>query len=362
VGVIDLAAARRIYVRLPNWVGDVLLATPFLRALRRAAPGAEVALHGKRHVLPVLEGEGLHDVSLPLGPTRGLLGPIREGRRVRAEWGAPDLAFVLPNSFSSAVVARATGARERLGYALDARRLLLTRALHAKKEGRLRPTPMVDYYLGLAAAAGASTDGLARRPVLAETPAARARADALLARFGLAGARVWALNIGASWATKRWLPGHAARLCALIEARGARPLLLAGPDERDLARAVVEARGAPVAGADEVVPLTDLAPVLRRCEMFITTDSGPRHFGVAAGAPVLVLVGSTHQGYTQVDYERLAMVSEAVDCAPCHLKACPIDFRCMTRLLPERVVDEAEALLARLAAPAGPTPAGEARA
>jgi heptosyltransferase-2 len=344
-----LSAAKRIYVRLPNWVGDVVLATPFLQALRRAAPGAQVVLHGKKHALPILAAEGLHDVALPLGPGKGLFALVGEGRRVRREAGEFDVAFVLPNSFSSAVIARATGARERVGYSLNARGLLLSEALFAKKEGRLRPTPMVDYYLKLAEVAGAKIDDLKRCPRLTVTPEQDARADAFLRAQGVPeGARPWAMNIGGSWETKRWIPEHAGQLARLLEASGRVPLLLTGPDERDLAARAVTAAGKAFPGSNDVVPLTDLAAVLRRCEVFVTTDSGPRHFGIAAGVPVLVLIGSTHPGYTQVDYDRLDLLCEKVECWPCHLKRCPIDFRCMTRLGPERVLAAAEALLTRV--------------
>ncbi len=361
VGVSAIAAAEHVYVRLPNWVGDVVLATPFLQALRRAAPAARITLHGKKQALAVLAHEGLHDHAAPLGPGRGLLGLLREGRRVRQEAGEPDLAFLLPNSLSSALIGRATGARERVGYALNGRRLLLTRALHARKEGRLRPTPMVDYYLGLLTAVGGSIDGVRRCPRLATTPEQEERAEAYLRRQGVApGARPWALNIGGSWETKRWIPEHAGRLARLLQASGRTPLLLTGPDERDLARRALEAAGAPIPGAEEVVPLTDLVAVLRRCELLVTTDSGPRHFGVAAGLPVLVLIGSTHPGYTQVDFDALDLLCEEVPCWPCHLKRCPIDFRCMTRLGPERVLAAAEELLARLGAGGQPLAGGGA--
>ncbi len=348
-----LGDARRIYVRLPNWVGDVLLATPFLTALRAAAPRARVLLHGRKVALSVLAGEGLHDEALALGKPASGLGPavdlLREGRRVRRAFGRPDVAFLFPNSFSSALVARATGARERVGYALNGRSVLLTRALPARKEGRLRPTPMVDYYLAMLLALGTPPPAVPRRPVLRPSPAAHERAAAYFARHGVdpRARPVWALNLGGSWLTKRWIPEHAGRLANLLEARGITPLLLTGPDERDLARGAVAAAGRPLFGADEVVPLTDLTAVLSRCAALVTTDSGPRHFGIAAGIPVLVLIGSTHPGYTQVDYDRLALLCEEVECWPCHLKRCPIDFRCMTRLTPEKVMAAVDALLVR---------------
>ena len=169
------------------------------------------------------------------------------------------------------------------------------------------------------------------------------------ARINAPGLRRWAINLGGSWETKRWIPAHAGQLVRLLRQRGITPLLLRGPDEQALADATCEAAGEEVPGAAEVVGLTELTSVLRRCEVLITTDSGPRHFGIAAGIPVLVLIGSTHPGYTAVDYPALALASEEVRCWPCHLKVCPLEFRCMRALTGERVASEAAALVERVA-------------
>jgi lipopolysaccharide heptosyltransferase II len=353
--VVPLADLERIYVRLPNWVGDVLLATPFLMGLRRAAPQAEVVAHGKAHNLRLLSHEGLWTSEVVLGPrgrgARRWAWPWREGRRVRLEAGPCDLAVLLPNSFSSALVARAVGARHRVGYGLNGRSWLLTETLPVQKTGRLRPIPMVDYYLGLLTALGASTDGLPRRPVLSSPPGAAEEAKAFLESQGIGPAdRVWAINVGGSWETKRWIPEHAGKLARALRERGQTPLMLWGPGEEGLAARAREAAGGELPGAGAMVPLRSLLAVLERCEMMVTTDSGPRHFGIAAGIPVIVVVGSTHPGYTHVDYPDYRILCEEVDCWPCHLKHCPIDFRCMHLLTANRVMAAGDQLLADTAA------------
>ena len=348
---------RRIYVRLPNWVGDVVLATPFLGALRRAFPKAEIVAHGERRLFDILEGAGHYDRAIPLERPPSPVWPYLEGRRVRRIAGACDLALVLPNSFSAALVARSLGAPRRIGYRLDARRFLLTDALPVKKEGRLRPIPMIDYYLGLLHPLGIDTTGVVKRPVLPVSDASRERVREILARQGVReGDRVWALNAGGVWETKRWIPEYLGQLVDMIVERGAKPFLLRGPDEGEIVSRARAASKAGFLGGDEVVKLGDLTAFLQRCELLVTTDSGPRHFGIAAGIPVVALIGPTHPAYTVVDHPALAIVCEEVDCWPCHLPVCPVDFRCMTRLVPEKVARACDRLLESLAAsPLGAT-------
>lgn len=345
----SVAELKRIYVRLPNWVGDVVLATPFLARLRAAAPQAEIVLHGRGVSNRLLGPEGLADRLVGL-EKRGLYWPLREGRRLRAELGPVDLAFLLPNSLSAALVAKSAGFSRVIGYR-NGRGLLVSEGPISAQAGLLRPIPMIDYYLGLLEAVGVSCEDVPRRPILSAPAAAQDWAEEFLtrARINAPGLRRWAINLGGSWETKRWIPAHAGELVRRLRQRGITPLLLRGPDEQDLADATCEAAGEQVPGADEVVGLNELTAVLRRCEVLITTDSGPRHFGIAAGIPVLVLIGSTHPGYTAVDYPGLALACEEVRCWPCHLKVCPLEFRCMRALTGERVADEAAALVASLA-------------
>ncbi|MBL4848398.1 MAG: glycosyltransferase family 9 protein [Planctomycetes bacterium] len=339
--------ARRIYVRLPNWVGDVVLATPFLRRLRAAAPDAEIVLHGKGVALRLLEPESLADRHVGV-VHKGLLGPWREGRRLRADLGEIDLAFLLPNSLRSALTVRAAGARRIVGYR-NGRSLLVKEGPFVEKEGLFRSVPMIDYYLGLLEAVGVDCQEVPRRPVLSAPPIANEWAEEFLTRQSInaPGLRLWAINLGGSWETKRWIPEHAGRLVRLLRRRGITPILLRGPDEQDLADQTCAAAGERIPGADEVVGLNELTSLLRRCRVLITTDSGPRHFGIAAGIPVLVLIGSTHPGYTAVDYPALELACEEVSCWPCHLKVCPLEFRCMRALTAERVADQAARLVGR---------------
>jgi len=351
--------ARRLLVRLPNWVGDVVMATPALRALRAGfpAPGWEIVLHGKASLLSLLEGAPWFDRALPLETPAGgafarLLGPLRAGRRLRAE--GFDVAVLFPNSWSSAVAAWLARIPRRIGYERDRRSLILTDAVYLTSGGRLRPVAMVRYYLELCRRLGCPMDPAGARLELPASEEALGRADAYLRARGVAaGEPVLALSPGSAYGTaKMWEPEHFAAVAAHFAAKGLHVGIYGGPADRDvvsrigaLARARIPGDApAPFEATD--VPLRDLCAHMKRARALVSNDSGGRHFGVAAGIPVVVVMGSTHPAYTEVDYDRYCVLLERVECWPCHLRECPIDRRCMTRLKPERAIAAVEAYLA----------------
>jgi heptosyltransferase-2 len=123
-------------------------------------------------------------------------------------------------------------------------------------------------------------------------------------------------------------------------------IVYGGPKDRPAVDAVIAAMRESGAVAATDVPIGDLCAHMRRAAVLVSTDSGGRHFGVAAGIPVVVIMGPTHPNYTDLDYDRYCVLLEKVECWPCHLRVCPIDHRCMTRIDAGRVIAAAEAYLA----------------
>ena len=97
--------------------------------------------------------------------------------------------------------------------------------------------------------------------------------------------------------------------------------------------------------ADESLSLGLTKGCVRRADLLITTDSGPRHFAAAFGRPVVTLFGPTHIGWTETFYAAAIHLQKKVDCGPCQLRTCPLDHRCMTGLTPSEVYESAERLL-----------------
>jgi len=339
-------APDRILVRAPTWVGDAVMATPALRALRAAHPGAKITVEGRPVLAELLGGLSSYDHFLddPGSGARGLVARARRLRRGRYDW-----AVLLPDSPRAALGPYLAGIPRRVGYARDvARRLMLTETLrHEREAGRRVPVPMTERYLRITRWLGCPDRGDALE--LSVAPGARERCAARLAALGVAeGEEVVAVTPGASFgASKLWPAGHFARACdALAKRLGLRTVIAPGPGEIAIARRIatqMQERG--VAWVDPGPRLDEVVALVERARLVLTNDTGPRHVAVALDRPAVVLMGPTDPRITDQHTERQRVLREDVACSPCQLEVCPIDHRCMTRLAPERAVAAAEELL-----------------
>lgn len=346
---------RRILAVLPNWVGDVVMATPALQAIRRRFADASVTFLLNRNTVDVVAGSPWADdvVTWPARDEKGgQPGAIRLGlqlRRRRFDW-----AVLLSNSFRSAVVARLAGARRRIGYDRDGRGWMLTDRLAVHRQnGEIVRIRMVDYYGRLAQALGCDPPG--DRLVLYTTPDDEHRVDERFAALGLAGHRPRiVITPGASFGpAKRWLPGRFAAVCdRLTREFHARIILTYGPGERELAREVASAmQHAPVVLDDPPCTLSQLKVVIKRSDLLLCNDTGPRHFAKAFDVPVVTVFGPTWPEWTDTDYDMERKVRIDVDCGPCQHPVCPLGhLKCMTGVTVDAVFDAArELLISRLA-------------
>lgn len=332
---------RRILVFVPNWVGDAVMSTPALRALRRVFADAQIVALSRPYVGAVFAGlEDLDEVrgleSLKSGsPVWSLLAGARE---LRAE--GFDLAILMTNSFRTAVFALVAGVNERVGYAREGRGLLLTTALRPRKAGlRFEPSPMIDYYLALAAAVGAPSDD--RRMRLAVTAEERALAGKILTDSGVdVSRRLAVVNPGAAFGTaKCWPPANFAAVADALAERGFEVLVVAAPRERQIAEAIRAAAARPLKPVwNEEISLGALKGLVADACVVVTNDSGPRHFAAALDVPVVTIMGPTDPRWSDTGYRKEVILNRHVDCAPCMERVCRRDHRCMELITPAEVV------------------------
>lgn len=341
------STSHSVVVRLPNWVGDVVMATPALRSLRRGYPGSQIYLQGKPKLLELLSGLDSFDDTVPLSSSRGqgLWYAASALRRFRFDTG-----LLLPNSFSSALIFFLGSVGNRIGYALNGRGCLLHRSLPISARARKKaPQPMTDYYLRIARFAGGAAAG--ERVELVTEDRMDAAAQAFLRDAGLLAQRpLVGLNIGSSFGpSKCWTAEGFARVSDTIQTQlEGRSLLLCGPGEEEPARAIIARAERPIVDTSRaVMPLSLLKSVIKRLDLLVTTDTGPRHIAVAFGIPVVVLMGPTDLRYTATNLDTSRVIRSPIDCAPCHKKECDREHQCMTNITSEMVLCEVVDLLQR---------------
>jgi heptosyltransferase-2 len=351
-------------VFLPNWIGDVVMATPALRALREHFPSAILTGIMRPYVADVLEGCPWLDRQL-LVDSKGPWSRRWPALALALRRQGADRAVLFPNSFRTAIWAWLGGCRQRIGYRRYGRGWLLSQALEPVRdaEGRLTPSPIIDAYNRLAEAAGCSPPGY--RMELFTTPADERAAEAIWRR-GRLGSRpeVILLNPGAAFGSaKYWDAEYFARLAQdLSDRRDSGVLVLCGPGEQALAGYIARLARRPTVHSlaelcaeapstqQEAVPRLSLGltkACVRRADVLITTDSGPRHFAAAFNRPVVTLFGPTHIAWTETYYSRAIHMQKKVECGPCQRRVCPLDHRCMKNLAPAEVYEAATELLAR---------------
>ncbi len=318
---IDRTSINRLVIRVPNWLGDAVLALPAIAALRRAFGHAALALAAPPSIAPLFEEEtsARQDEIVALAG-KGDAAALRAGRF--------DAILLLPNSFRSAWVARHAGIAERWGYAAGVRGPLLTRAVRRPRQRKLHQS---EYYRTLVG--GLGIDVPEELPSVRPRAATLERADAMLAREGIAGAApLVGLAPGAAYGhAKRWPPRRVADLVTRLAAeRGASCMLVGAGGDREAGREI-ESALPPDVRIVNLIGRTDLRlliGMLARCRAFVSNDSGAMHLAAATGLPVTAIFGPTDDRVTAPLGDHDLMIHQ-VFCRPCMLRDCPIDHRCM---------------------------------
>jgi len=328
----------RILVRAANWIGDAVMSLPALRAIRGRFPDAVIHVLARPWVAALYERERSIDSLIALEGSPGF-------RDLREKWGAVsrlrdqryDAAVLLPNSFESAALVWLAGITERIGYARDGRSPLLTIAPTPPKRGEI-PTHERYYYLEL----------LHRAEIISSLPdipevrfdgvdEARLRGEQLLKAQGCAG-DVIGVSPGAAYGgAKRWPAERFAEAAARIaRVREASVAVFGSAAERELCESVaMRAGGVNFAGRTN---LRDFADMAAACRLFLTNDSGAMHIASASGVPTATIFGPTDEHATGPAGSKAIILRKPVACAPCLLRECPIDHRCMTGIAVQDVV------------------------
>jgi heptosyltransferase-2 len=309
----------RVIVKFPNWIGDAVLASPFVSALRAHWPRAHLAALARTRVRPVaLRTPGIDEVvEEPDGFSRGLCALLRRGEY--------DIAFSLSSTLAAPAAFAVARIPVRIGFTGEWRGTFLTSAI--------RPLPrsvhQVEHYLALAGAAGVRhpDTGLLGWRMLRED---RLEAERFLAECADAGAGAGAgkglvaFAPGAAYGpAKRWFPRRWAALGdRLALERGCRVVIVGGAGEKAAADEIARIMARPPFMAAGRLSLGGTAALLKRCVTFVSNDSGLMHVGAAAGVPTIGLFASTNPDWTGPYGAAHTAIWNRVACSPCYRRRC----------------------------------------
>ena len=350
------ASPKRICVMQTAYLGDVVLSTAMLTALADRYPESEVHVVTTPQAAPLLECHP-HVAAVHVFDKRGAhrspLGMARFAKTLRAV--RFDVALCPHPSFRSALLLAMARIRRRIGFDDSAGKWLHTGIVE-----KHRSQHEVRRVLSLLTALGIGYRD-SYRPLLVPDPAIEEATDAKLKEIGLRGKKpVVGVNPFSVWETKRWLPERFASLMDRLAAEdGYRVLLIGGPDDRAEADALLAKCSRKHADAVGKLDLRELMWALKRCDAYVTCDSGPMHMAAALDVPVVAVFGSTvpAQGYAPYS-DHAVVVETTLECRPCGphgYDRCPLGhFLCMRKV-------QVDDVLAAVRSLASARPVGEAR-
>ncbi len=336
---------QRILVRAPNWIGDAVMCEPALRGLRSLFPSAELTILAKPSIAELYTGcSGVDQVLVydDKGSHVGIAGKWALAGLLRRHHF--DLAVLFQNAFEAAFLAWLAGIPRRYGYATDGRVLFLTQPVGVPHPESL--VHQVEYYWNMLKPLGVSGD--APLPTLHVSTDEDHIVDTRLASAGIDSAHLMVgINPGSTYGSaKRWLPERFAEVAQRVVRQlekevgvGVAVAILGGRGEESLGKSIasrLDCRSVVLSGATTI---RELMTVVKRCCLLITNDTGPMHIAAAFGVPIVAVFGPTDSRTTAPYGQEQSVVREPVDCAPCLLRDCPIDHRCMTRISVDRVYE-----------------------
>ena len=343
MSIINKAEIRRIVVRGTNWVGDAVMTVPALRALRSLFPNAHITLATRGWADGLFaEADFLNDIQVHEGTgLRSVVSQVRAWQKRDF-----DLAVIFPNSLESALVAALSRVPIRTGYATEGRQRLLTHPLQLPEWRRSRHE--IYYYLNIVEQlVNVENQQLQPDGSLTVGEARQAEARALLRSHGAGQRKVIALCPGSiNSRAKRWPAERFAALGDRLNAELDADVLLIGSEaESEVSATVSQAMKRKPIVLTGKTNLTELVGILSIVDLLVTNDTGPAHIASALGRPTLVIFGPTNPLTTSPYSESGQIIRVPPDCAPCMLRDCPIDHRCMTAITPDQVFQQSATML-----------------
>jgi heptosyltransferase-2 len=348
---------KRILVKEVNWLGDLVISLPALRALRRAYPEAAVSVLVKRELASFFDGmEWLAEV-IPYRVGRGLAS-LRDQLAIVSEIRQRqfDLAVLFPNSFASALWVALAGVPRRAGYATDGRSLLLTDRVN--RTAPMMPGHQSQDWLTLVRQTSSITDGGLADAAAPDQPlrdqqlidwpleVAGQHRERIIVWLDQARTRpevplIAIAPVAAYGPAKEWPPEHYAELINLLGERyGVESVLIGGAGERERCAAIAAKVRMPIIVAAGETSIGELIALLSLCAGFAGNDSGAMHLAAALGIPTTGIFGSTNPDRTGPHGPKAAVIYHPIECSPCLARTCRYGhYKCLRGITAAEVAE-----------------------
>jgi lipopolysaccharide heptosyltransferase II len=346
VSVRDLKPFR-ILIRSSNWLGDAVISVPAIRAIKGGRPDAHITVVAPSKIASIWKLVPEVDAIVPL-TRNSLLGAVLSIRRKPSF----DVAILFPNSLRVALESWLSGAARRVGYRGHSRKWLLNQIIREPIR-RGPPEHQAVHYLRIAQEIGAETENnwsdRLLRPRQNHAKAERVQdISHSIKDIPPTNRRVKVgLCPGAEYGpAKRWLPERFAEVAAAVAAQTPVQWILFGTkNDAAIGEQIIKALDDSCVNRIGQTTLDQLIDELRLCRLLLTNDTGTMHLASLLGVPTVAIFGSTEPRLTGPLGDRHIVLRHQVECSPCFLRKCPIDFRCMKAVSGQEVV---AAVLSRL--------------
>jgi lipopolysaccharide heptosyltransferase II len=325
----------QILIRSSNWLGDAVMSVPAVRAIKAGRPDARVTIAAPKKIAPMWK----------LVPEVDAIIPLRGSRLISVVWllrrePSFDVAILFPNSVRAALESWLTRIPRRVGYRGHWRRWLLNQIVPVPR----KPGPPEHHslrFLRIARECGADTfdSDRSRAGVQYSTSNVQMPINRQPIKIGLCP--------GAEYGTaKRWLPKRFAEAAEKISAQSSVQWILFGtPRDATVGDQIAAALGDHCVNRVGQTTLEQLIDELRECRLLLTNDTGTMHLAALLGVPVVAIFGSTEPRLTGPLGNGHIALRHRVECSPCFLRECPIDFRCMKAVSVQEVANAVLSIL-----------------
>ena len=327
----------RILIRSSNWLGDAVMSAPAVRAIKAGRPDAHITVAAPSKIASMWKLMPEVSEIIPL-PNKSLVATVRSIRRQSRF----DVVILFPNSLRTALETWLSKIPRRVGYRGHFRSWLLNQIIYQRET----PGPIehqADRYLRVASELGASVqhnrrEALHRVSAISDGTRSVPPADK---RMKLA------LSPGAEYGpAKRWLPHRFAEVAAAVVAKlSVQWILLGTATDMAVGETIAKTLGDSCVNRIGQTTLEQLIDELRECRLLLTNDTGSMHLASLLGVPTVAIFGSTEPRLTKPLGGRQIIVRHQVECSPCFLRECPIDFRCMKAVRVEEAINAVLSIL-----------------